>query len=234
MRASRKIAIIGGGTTGLLCALALKKLEFQLGTRVLDIKVYQDDPMYYSEPKNFTSWIIWPWTRKVLEKYLGAHVFELISCKLDLGNIIDVDSKFVLGKYPTYGRQEWKNKIECYANDEWVYNIYSIRPVDLLKALLACLKYGVLNDSDEQHHKILDEIKSGMENPFNTNWFEEHMYAHEVETLELGYELSTYRMSATTGEMTLVFKNGKTIDVDMLIGADGKDSVVRKLLDGDR
>lgn len=230
----RRIAIVGGGVSGLLCALALRMIANSTKTMPIKVMLLQDDPSFYEAKEHQRSWVLWPWACRILGKYMGTDVIDLIRSPVRSAALVDADDGRILSEFPNQKDPRSKDQHTC--GDMSKYGkLYSVRIMDLLRILLISLRVESYTKKVAPDERYTEEIKTLFEKSHSsTTWFEDELYTKHIPEFYVGYKLYTYIITASKGEITLKFENGEFIKVDMLIGADGKDSIVRNLLGSGR
>jgi 2-polyprenyl-6-methoxyphenol hydroxylase-like FAD-dependent oxidoreductase len=214
-----KIVIIGSGITGLLLFHLLSK-SHQPVLYTAEHEIVADKSPYI---------ILWKSAIKVLLKLGFGKRLSTISFPLLHIKSSEVDLQEVLVDF----KPEKTDGIDEY---KYLPPAVTLRRVDLLRMLLIALtdqKSLVLEPDSQLLFKPSTnnpDPQTGMASDFAyEGWFEIEGYS-KLANINWSHCLESYRISSQTGLVSLTFTNGHVDTCDLLLGADGADSVVRSLL----
>lgn len=234
MSGALRIAVIGGGVSGLLCTLALRLVANSVKERPIEVMLFQDDASFYKKDEHQRSWILWPWAYKILEGYMGKSIIDLIKDDIYSAKLVDLESNKIISSIGD-NAPTGINNFAAFDDMGKHRKLYSIRVLDLLRILLISLKVESVAKKSTSHEFHVNKVKALYEKAYDPyTWFEDESYAQDIPGFYIGHKLTSYVISSPSAKITLKFSNLSTVEADMLIGADGKDSVIRSMLGGER
>lgn len=216
-QATDKIVIIGSGISGLILFFLLKKQakNVQLFTKQETFSL-QKSPVV----------ILWKSALKILLKLgfgkrLSTIAYPLVSLKSSETETEEVLVDF----FPTKSTD----------TDEYAYLPagVSVRQVDLIRMILTSLTPSAHLVLDPDSPLTLKQPIPGTDISASLaydSWFINESYGTLIPDFYLNHSLESYQISSTTGTVYLSFSNGYQTSTDMLVGADGAESMVRQLM----
>ncbi|KAJ3100809.1 hypothetical protein HDU97_001927 [Phlyctochytrium planicorne] len=237
---SKRIIIIGGGLAGLTLALALKRVARSTGinleTVIFDSKTEAD----YNEAG--PHYLLWRWAVEILvEMGLGGKLSKIAAPILKFTSI-DAETQEDLVQWPP-------SKAELGASSHTVEEelgvdsalppMVATRRCDLIRLLLLALSgrrddlvFGddFLPIPANNNDLALDPVHGLEADLACGDWYETENFKYLVPELVLGETLETFSVHPASGKVKAIFESGRMEVGDILVGADGAQSIVRNIL----
>ncbi|KAI8903409.1 hypothetical protein EDD86DRAFT_215307, partial [Gorgonomyces haynaldii] len=218
----KRIAIVGGGITGLALAVALERLNKE--SKRFEVYVFEQQQKY---PDNMAHYILYKTGLKaLLELGLGKRLSR-IGWPIASFKSLESESGEIL--------VDWSNEQKQESSDfDYLPSMFGVRQVDLIRLLLTSLagREDLVHGLDLviKEASNANMVQDGIEHDLALqDWFEKE-FQDLLPQFYFGYELESYQTSAEHGMVTLFFTNGQEVDCDVLIGADGFHSKVREFV----
>ncbi|KAJ1561964.1 hypothetical protein HK405_001386 [Cladochytrium tenue] len=232
----RRILIIGAGVSGLALALALKRVGRSTGLDLHPIIFEANGPSHFSEAG--PHYVLWRWAVEILiEMGCGGRLSKIAS-PLMYYTSRESESEEVVTQWPPADRT--KDPIDAQIGlDTALPPMVGVRRCDLVRMLMLAIS-GVRDDlvvgddylptSANNSDLVPDPIEDLDADLAQGRWFENEGFYDIMPELVLGEKLDNFSFDSSTGEVMVEFASGRIERGFMLVGADGADSAVRRLL----
>ncbi|KAI9343532.1 hypothetical protein BDR26DRAFT_238537 [Obelidium mucronatum] len=242
---SKRVVIIGGGIAGLSLALALKRLNAKAAK--LRSGVHYDTLVIEansSPSEDGMHIVLWRWALEALigDLQVGGGLSRMAAPIVGCSALDPLDIQVPLNQFPPPA-----SRLAASAIDSELPPLVSIRRCDLIRLLmLALADPEMLSDVnvnvDGSKYLPQSANNSGLVEPLHQDeleadlaegkWFERQDFASLLgrNNFVTGERIKLYYVHPETGKVTVEFRSGRTEVCDMLVGADGTNSSVRKLM----
>ncbi|KAI9338960.1 hypothetical protein DFJ73DRAFT_581128 [Zopfochytrium polystomum] len=233
---ARRILIVGGGVAGLTLALALKRAGRSTGLNLQPVIFEANGPEGYSEAG--PHYVLWRWAVEILlEMGVGGRLSRIAS-PLMYFTSRESETDELIVQWPPADRS--KDDIDAEIGvDNALPPMVATRKCDLLRLLMLAIS-GVRDDlvygddylptSANNSELVSDPIDDLDADLAQGRWFENEGFSDILPELFLNEKLESFRFDGTTGDLIAEFESGRVERGFMLVGADGANSVTRRLL----
>ncbi|KAJ3328904.1 hypothetical protein HDU76_009066 [Blyttiomyces sp. JEL0837] len=232
----KRILIMGGGVAGLSLALALKRVGRSTGLDLQPVIFDSAKPESYNE--SGPHYLLWRWAVEVLvEMGCGGRLSKIAAPVVNF-QAVEAETEELLVEYPPKGHATASVDAEI-GQDSALPPMVGVRRSDLLRLLLLAIS-GVRDDlvfgddylptpanNSDLVPDPVDDLEADLA---QGRWFENEGFDELVPELVLNEKMESYWVHPSSGEVTVEFESGRVERGFMLIGADGGESIVRRLM----